>query len=158
MNRIDIPTMAAQLNLLAEVYEKRHVTEKAALVWFDTLKEFPTERVCGILIGWPKTHGKFPVPAEVWKSCNDFSIGDREARAAREKAAVFEPTADPAHVRKMLHAMREILKRPKLSPREHWQKMLATKPAGSIGHTFATQALKPKTVHREPGEDDELAA
>jgi len=85
MNRIDIPVMANQLNMLAEVYEKRQISEKGALVWFDTLKEFPLERIAGLLIGWPKSHSKFPVPSEVWRELNERSIADREVKHEEDK-------------------------------------------------------------------------
>jgi len=153
MNRMDIPTMATQLNMLAETFDKKPITEKAALVWFDTLKDFPTERICGVLIGWPKTHHKFPVPAEVFKICNEAASVEIEAKAAREKREVFSPSADPAYVRSMMGEMRKILSRPRRSPREHWRHLLANAPPGSLAHRYANDVLSPV---RES--DDEIAA
>jgi hypothetical protein len=155
MNRVDIPAMASQLNLLAEVFDKKPISEKAALVWFDTLKEFPTDKVCSILIAWPKTHGKFPTPAEVWKASNEITITNREEVSRRR---VDEPVCAPEVAKRFMGEVRKFLAKPGLSPRQHWQRVLETKPKDSIGYRYAMEALKAKVgfpVEREPGQDDE---
>lgn len=86
MVKTDIPTLLSQLNLLAEVYEKRPVSEKAAIVWYDTLREFPIQEVAGYLIHWPKSHAKFPLPSEVWKAVNERMIDKRESESRAMKA------------------------------------------------------------------------
>lgn len=148
MQSIDIPNLVKELNGLAEVFDKRAVTEKASKVWFDTLREFPTERVLGILIGWPKTHGKFPTPAEVWKSCNDFSIIDREHKA-RQEARLEVAWERSERGSEFLKQMQRTLKSQKRSPVEHWKHVLATARPGSIGHEYATAALKRAKPERE---------
>lgn len=165
MNRTDIPTMAKQLNVLADVFDKRHVSENAAVAWFDTLKEFPVERVTGVLISWPRSHVKFPVPAEVWRSCNDMGVADRE-RQARADALVnkqeFHPGVGGRQAGEFLKQMKTILKQPKWSPRQHWEKVLETAPNGSIGKRYAAEALMKlgagSAKAREPGQDDEELA
>jgi hypothetical protein len=154
MQKFDIQPMAVQLNLLAEVYEKKPVTVRALEVWFDTLKEFPAEQVLGILIGWPKTHHKFPVPAEVWKACNEKSIDRREDEALQMKMDRAPVTQTGKLI---VGRIREIMALPRRSPREHWEHVLSTHSNESIGHRFAREALRLDVVvdEREPGCDDE---
>ena len=157
MLRTDIPTMAKQLNLLAEVFDKKPISEGAALVWFDTLKDFKTEKVCSLLIAWPKAHGKFPTPAEVFRVCNEAASSELEAKAQRENKAELEWVRSPRAL-EFLTRMKATLNKPKRSPLQHWLHVYATKPVGAIGHTYATQTLKkwdklPET--REAGQDDE---
>ena len=150
MQRTDATLLAQNLNALAEVYERKHVTAKALEVWYDTLKEFPTEKVMGFLIGWPKFHGKFPTPAEVWKSCNESAAGEREERVKRERVENAAPwTGSTAESRRFAAKIRDLLSRPKPSAREHWRNVLETAPVGSIGHQYATEALKLKKQSQE---------
>jgi len=86
MQRMDASLLAQNLNAIAEVYEKKPVSSKALEVWFDTLKEFPTEQVMGKIINWPKSHIRFPAPAELWKELNDKQIERREEAFVAEKA------------------------------------------------------------------------
>jgi hypothetical protein len=153
MQKIDATVLAQNLNALAEVYEKKHVTSKALEVWFDTLKGFPTERVMGYLIHWPKSHGKFPTPAEVWKLCNESSIEEREERAKQERVSNAAPwMGSTAEGRRVSALAREIFRRPKRTAKEHWQHVLATAPKGSIGHQYASEALRVKVEKREEEE------
>jgi hypothetical protein len=152
MQSIDLPQLAKELNGLAEVFDKKPVTEKASKVWFDTLREFPTERVLGMLIGWPKSYGKFPTPAEVWKACNEVGIAERERKALLEKREAIEWERSP-HGAKFLEQMRKIINRPARSPRQQWEHVLATQRPGSIGYEYAKKVLR--VEDRETGEDDE---
>jgi hypothetical protein len=160
MLKVDLPTLAKQLNELAEVFDKKPVTPGALEVWFDTLREFPCEDVMALLIGWPKTHAKFPVPSEVWKTMNERAIDQREKKAAQERAEnrqqLFIPTPKGEECLAKIKAM---LKAPRLSPREHWHCVLANAAPGSIGERYAREALaklEPQVVvEREPGQDDE---
>jgi hypothetical protein len=167
MQPYDLGTLGARLGELAEVFERKPLTEKALAVWFDVLKEFPTDRICSLLISWPKTHTKFPTPAEVWKVVNDLCIADRERKAAEEnrRATVFHPSVGGEQVEKFIAQIRAILKRPKWTPTEHWQRLLEKAPKDSIGYRFAEEALinlarnrAPKrepVMEREPGADIE---
>lgn len=141
MQKYDAETLAKNLNALAEVFDRKPVTAGALQAWFDVLKEFPTERVMGLLIGWPKTHGKFPTPAEVWKSCNECGIDEREHKALMEKKIEpkWEKTAQGLAA---LKRMKEIINRPARTPRQHWEHVLKTKKPGSIGYEYAKKVLK----------------
>ena len=156
MTKFDLQALATQLNMLAEVYEKKPVSPKALEVWFDTLKDFPAERVLSFLISWHKTHPKFPVPSDVWKVCNESSIVQREEQAERERAMnVAEPCGDGA---KWLAKIRATFGGEKRAPMDHWRHVLNTAPRGSIGHEYASEILNARTPEREPGQDDEERA
>jgi hypothetical protein len=158
----DLSILGARLGELAEVFEKKQLSEKALAVWFDTLKEFQIERVASLLIVWPKTHTKFPAPAEVWKAVNDMGIGERELKAQRENKETFYPGVGGAQAEKFIAQIKQILKRPRWSPREHWERVLDTAKPESIGQRYAKQALMNMgartRVEREPGQDDEEKA
>lgn len=85
MQRTDIDLLGRQLNALAEAFDKKPVTVKAMEIWFDALREFPTERVMDVLNHWAKSHARFPVPSEVWKIVNERMADVREERAIEEK-------------------------------------------------------------------------
>lgn len=165
MNRIDAQTLAQNLNALAEVFDKKPVSAKALEVWFDTLKEFPTEKVMGKLINWPKSHIKFPAPSEVWKECNEYSIREREEKAAIERAEnVREPRADDAVARHFIAKIKALLAKPRKTPIEYWEMVLREAPKGSLAESSAKECLqilrgrKGQIDHREPGQDDEELA
>lgn len=88
MNKTDVELLGKQLAALAEVFDKKPVTLKGLEVWYDTLREFPTERVMDVLNHWAKGHGKFPTPAEVWKSVNERMIDLREEQQRVERAQI----------------------------------------------------------------------
>lgn len=160
MQALDVPVMAAQLNALAEVFDKKPVSEKASMVWFDTLKDFKTEKVCSILIAWPKTHTKFPSPADVFKVCNEAASSEMEAKAQRDNRQEVTWEKSPRAM-EFMAKMKATLKKPKPDPIEHWKHTYATQPKGSIGYRYAEEALKKKNafvVDREPGSDDEELA
>lgn len=161
MTKIDIPALAAQLNALAEVFEKKPVSPKAMEVWFDTLREFPCDQVVSLLVAWPRTHAKFPTPADVWKSMNEWAIDRRERQALIERREpAFHPGVGGAQAEKFIRQMREILNTPKWSPLEHWQRVHERQPEGSFGKRYAEEVLRKRGVitDREPGEDDEPQA
>jgi hypothetical protein len=160
VTKIDLQVLANQLNALAEVYERKAVTPKALEVWFDTLREFPCEQVMILLIGWPKSHHKMPVPSEVWKAMNEWTIDQRERHAFLDRQApAFHPGVGGKQAEAFIKAMRETLNKPKWSPLEHWQRVHDRQPDGSIGRRFAAEVLRKRGVlDREPGSDDEVAA
>jgi diketogulonate reductase-like aldo/keto reductase len=158
VTKIDLPVLAKQLNALAEVFDKKPVTPAALEVWFDTLREFPCEQVMTLLISWPQSHHKFPVPAEVWKSMNEWAIDRRERKALIERQQpAFHPGVGGAKAEEFIAKMRATLNNPAFSPLEHWQRVYDKQPAGSIGRKYAEEVLKKKGVieEREPGSDDE---
>lgn len=162
----DLSTLRDRLSELAELFEKKPITDKALRVWFDVLKEFPIEKVAGLLISWPKSHTKFPAPAELWKSCNEIAIAQREKKAAEEnRMGAFEPGVGGAKAAEFIAKMREILKQPAWTPEQHWRNNLKRFPKGHIGHEAAIYALAKKglidpkpQLEREPGQDDEELA
>ena len=159
MQKTDLDLLAKQLNALTEVFDKKPVTPKALEVWFDALREFPTERVMTVLIGWSKTHGKFPTPADVWKSTNDMCIDLREAKAREEKATIERETrfmGVTTQGEEIILRIREILHRPRLTPKQHWERILNNPKAIPLAKEYAMAALSKK--EREPGEDDERIA
>jgi hypothetical protein len=153
MQSIDIPQLTKELNSLAEVFEKKPLSEKAAGVWFDTLKEFPTERVLGLLINWPKSHTKFPAPSELWKVCSELGSSEIERKAALDKQPpAWERSAKGAE---FLAKMKAMLNKPSRTPRQHWEHVYATQRPGDIGYEYAKKILKRED--REPGSDAEEA-
>lgn len=165
MLKTDATILANQLNALAEVYGKAAVTAKALEVWFDALKEFPTERVMGILLGWPKMHQRFPAPSDVWKACNEESIQQRENKAAYERAQNSSPRPEhyvTARGMEIIAGIRAMLAgKTQPSPREHWERVLSSPQYGEKAKAIAREALtrlpgsRHSTVEREPGQDDE---
>lgn len=161
MQAIDSKVLADRLSDLVEVFQAKPVSEKGLSVWFSVLREFPTEKVCGVLIGWARSHNKMPSPNEVWKACNEIAIVERETKAERErKEEPFSRAIGGVQAEKFIAQMREILNRPRCSPMQHWRNVLVKHKKGSIGYAFAEKALAPKgrSIERVPGEDDEQKA
>jgi len=127
MLRSDIPEMAKQLNRVADVYDRKPLTDGAVEAWFDTLKEFRTELVQSVLINVPKREGKWPTPHAVWKICNEAEIDRREAMrksedAIREKEIEFLGATERG--REIIDGIRKILRKPRLTPIQHWQRII----------------------------------
>ena len=160
MQAYDNKVLWERLNELAEVFDKKPVSEKGLSVWFNVLREHPTEKVCSVLLSWPKTHTKFPAPSEVWKAVNEISIVAREKQAAMENRQEFYPGVGGEKAEEFIAKIREILKSPKWSPTEHWQRNLERFPSGHIGHIYAVQALTKKGMIRsnDPREEYERVA
>src|SRR4051812_12541327 len=118
MQKLDAPLLASNLNSLCAVFDRKPIAEQALAVWFDTLREFPTELVMGAVIAWPKYNSKFPAPADIVKLVNDRSSRDRERKAEMDKKE-FHPGVGGAKAQEFLSKMREILKKPRFSPKEH---------------------------------------
>jgi hypothetical protein len=151
----DLSTLKERLAELTDVFEKKTLTDKALRVWFDALRDFPCEQVMSLLINWPKTHTKFPAPADVRKTANELSIDQRERKALRERAEVIEWERSPRGA-EFLQKMRATLNKPSRTPVEHWRHVLATKAPGTIGYETAKLALaKLDPQQREAGQDDE---
>ncbi|MFO0253400.1 MAG: hypothetical protein ACK52V_04720 [Betaproteobacteria bacterium] len=85
MRPTDTKPLSDSLAALAEVFAVRPPSPAAVTVWADTLRDFPIERVQGLLRSWPKMHGKMPTPRDVWQILNDERTEDIERRAAAEK-------------------------------------------------------------------------
>jgi hypothetical protein len=153
MQKFDADLLAKNLNQLADVFDRKHITAPALQAWFDTLRDFPTERVMSVLLGWPKTHGKFPTPADVWKVCGEIGSAEIERKAALDKRPIeWERSPQGA---KFLAKMKAIINKPGRTPQQQWEHVLATQKPGDIGYEYAKKALK--RIDREPGSDDERA-
>lgn len=151
----DLSTLRDRLAELAEVFERKPAGDKAIRVWFDVLREFACEDVASFLIAWPKTHGKFPTPAEVWKLCSERTSARLERQAEmHRKEPTFHPGVGGAKAEEFIARMRETLKKPKFTPLEHWRRVQQS--GSAIGKEFADAALeKMQPSRREPGEDEE---
>lgn len=162
MNKIDAQLLAQNLNGLAEVFDKKPVSGKALEVWFDTLREFPTERVMDKLIHWPKTHSKFPVPSEVWKELNETSIDRRESAAAAEKARYAEDERFMGRTEQgravIAGIYRMLAARPVITGGSLARRMLERQASGETLSLVQLDFIKANTRNvreREPGDDDE---
>lgn len=161
MQKVDLQVLANQLNALAEVFDKKPVSPKGLEVWFDTMRDFPTERVLSVLIGWAKTHTKYPSPAEVWKVVNEISIDLREEKQREERAQIereYRQMGVTAQGSAIIKAMHEILAKPKRTPKEHWRYVLSLKNPPHLAAEYAREALKHELIERIPGEDDDRIA
>lgn len=160
MQKFDAALLSTHLNALAETFDRKPVSPKALEVWFDTLREFPTERVMGLLIGWPKAHAKFPAPADIWKSANEICLADRERSAELQKRVAREPLKFERTEagRRAGIEVRKLLRSGRIKPLSHWKKVLVESRPESIGHRYATEAIglleRKSQVFREPGQDE----
>lgn len=148
MQKFDADLLAKNLNSLAEVFDRKPVTPGALQAWFDTLREFPTERIMSVLMGWPKTHGRFPTPAEIWKVCTEIGSAEIERKAALENRAEVAWTRS-AQGEKFLARMKSIINKPSRDPKQHWEHVLATQKPGDVGYEFARKVLKRERVEEE---------
>ena len=159
MKTYDAAQLSEALNGLAEALDRKPISAKGLEVWFGALKEFPTHVVLGLLNNWAKQHGKFPTPAEVWKTVNEILIADRERAsaqlAAEAKAPVMFTRSEGG--KRALREIRKILEVPKRSARAHWSHVLQTHKPQTIGHDYAKAALS-SFKYRQPGEDEQEAA
>lgn len=156
MKTYDTEQLTAQLAALAATFDRKPLTVEALKVWFDTLKEFPTHQVLGVLSSWAKHHGKMPAPSEVWKVVNEIGIQEREREAAQVKAEAKKVIDYPITEagRRAGALMRKPQRRSR--PIEHWLSVLQTAKRDSIGYRYAVEALAIlKHKRREPGEDIE---
>jgi len=108
MRPIDAKPLGESLTALAEVFGVRPPSPAAVTVWADALRDFPIERVQGLLRSWPKMHAKMPVPRDVWSVLNDDRTEAIEQRNAAEKAQernevarMFDPRARDANMTKI---------------------------------------------------------
>lgn len=161
MLKPEIPMLAERLNALAETFDKRPVSPKALEVWFDSLKEFPSESVLGVLLGWPKTNTRFPSPAEVWKVCNETAIKSREAVAeahrAQNSGSVRDYVGPTPQGKQIIAEMRKMLTKPRKSMTEHWQAMLDNSNSTHLQRSFAREALR-NLGQSETAQDEREAA
>ncbi|HZR03670.1 MAG TPA: hypothetical protein VFA81_10915 [Burkholderiales bacterium] len=158
MQKLDAPALAAALNALAETFDRKVIPAKALEMWFDTLREFPTESVLSLLHSWPKVHGKMPVPNEVWKALNERAIEEREQRNRTEKAKrerEYSNVSATPEGERCLSEIYRIVTLPKPTPLEHWRKVVDTPGLPFISYEYAKEAITKLTRGRrtEPMEE-----
>jgi len=108
MRPIDSKPLGDALTALSEVFAARPPSPAAVTVWADALRDFPIERVQGLLRSWPKMHTKMPAPRDVWSILNEERTDDIEQRAAAEKVRernevqrLFDPRVRDANMAKI---------------------------------------------------------
>jgi len=108
MRTIDAKPLGDSLTALAEVFAVRPPSPAAVTVWADALRDFPVERVQGLLRSWPKMHTKMPTPRDVWSILNEERTDDIEQRNAAEKTRernevqrMFDPRVRDANMAKI---------------------------------------------------------
>jgi hypothetical protein len=144
MQKLDAPALAGALNALAETFDRKTIPPKALEMWFDTLREFPTEQVLPLLHSWPKIHGKMPVPSEVWKVLNERAVDEREQRLKAERTQrerEYQRMGSTETTRRCLKLIYEMLTTPKITPIEHWRKVMETPGLQPISYEYARAAL-----------------
>lgn len=145
MQKYDVPALGEALNGLAEVFDKKAVPQKAFELWFETLKEFPAERVIGLLSNWPKGRGKFPVPSEIWKVLNEWAIDERERSNVSQKKQIqreYGQMGATPHGERALDLIKTMLATPKPTPLEHWRSVMATPGLCDLSYEYAKKYLK----------------
>ena len=144
MQGSDYQGFADRLIALAAVFDRPPPGVSSLKMWFHVVKEFPFPQVDGLLDGWAKHHGKMPVPAEVWKVLNDGSIDKRAIHAAADKIRheKIDWSGPSARGTAAMREIMTILKRPKLTPREHWQRVFDDPKSPQIAFALASKFLK----------------
>lgn len=79
-------TLLNRVNALREVFDRTKLSQAAAQVWWDTLKDMPDESVFDAMDGWEKTHSKTPAPADIWQQANSLRTTRLEEKARAERA------------------------------------------------------------------------
>jgi hypothetical protein len=161
MQSHDVVILGQRLNVLAELLNRKPLSEVGLRGWYDVLKECPTEKVCDVLNRWAVNRTEFPKPAEVLKEVQEITLRERAAQQRRDAQAfrTDEKAADPS---KYLARVRAVVLSPRPDPSAHWRKVLANSKPGSIAERYALEALASKhrsaVIEREPGQDDEELA
>jgi len=166
MRPIDAKPLGESLTALAEVFGVRPPSAAAVTVWADALRDFPIERVQGLLRSWPKMHTKMPVPRDAWSVLNDDRTEAIEKQNAAEKAQernevqrMFDPrvrNANMASVREMIAAgqARGVPTGPELAQQIVDQVRAGLRPFGMFRRTFVAHNLG---LNREQLDDIEVA-
>ena len=163
MRTFDAAPLSTSINALAETFDRKTLTPKALEIWFDSLKEFPTDMILGLLKSWPKAHGKFPTPAEIWAIANNIQIAERDRAAAQLQAQAkqevrFERTEAGSRA---MAEIRKLARHRKPTAFAHWKSVLEKSTPDTIAYRYAAQAiamLGHKYRMRQPGDDDEEIA
>ena|SRR3990167_3087412 len=101
------------------------------------------------ICGWSSATSTVSMPAVVV----DYGALERERASYARWVDAGSPTAEQS-----IAKIRAILKKPRLTPHQHWERVLRTPNAPWIAQEYAKAALRRNTeiIDREPGSDDEL--
>jgi len=116
MNRVDFTTVLERLNALAEVYDRKAITQKAGDVWWQVLKSHVAADVLGVIDNWARTRAKWPTPADISSAAGE-ALSDRiEQNAAedrRRERREIEQMGSTPHGREVLRLIRDFLAQPR---------------------------------------------
>lgn len=87
MRSSDAPELQRRLSQLADALAGKAPSAAGLVVWLDALAECDASDVWTVLVDWPKSHAKMPLPAEVLKAARDVSSARRERIAEGERKA-----------------------------------------------------------------------
>ena len=127
MNQIDIPTLSARLNEMADALGCKPVSDIGVKAWLMALRDFAIEAVVDALDAWLRTKAKMPTPAEIRSICV-ARLSDRiESKSAVDKAefasAARAIIASPSTRRLHLDRIAAMLCGPPSDPRD-WARSL----------------------------------
>lgn len=86
MHPNDMNALHERLNALADVFGKPGVSKAALGVWWETLREFPSHDVLGVLGYWAQGNTRMPAPADVWSRLNAGRESTLIAQSERERS------------------------------------------------------------------------
>lgn len=87
MRSSDAPELQRRLSQLADALAGKAPSAAGLVVWLDALAECDASDVWAVLVDWPKSHAKMPLPAEVLKIARDVASARRERIAEGERKA-----------------------------------------------------------------------
>jgi hypothetical protein len=87
MRANDAPELQRRLSQLADALAGKAPSAAGLVVWLDALAECDASDVWAVLVDWPKSHAKMPLPAEVLKIARDLASARRERIAEGERKA-----------------------------------------------------------------------
>lgn len=151
MRPTDIRPLDEGLQALAEVFGAKAPTAKAVAAWCDVLRDFPIDRVSGLLRSWPKMHSKMPTPRDVWVVLNEQRSETIEktneaekATQAREVRAMGDPRVrdeNMKRIRDMIAQARSATSRPADLARSMLDAAADGKALGSVQREFIVHHL-----------------
>lgn len=97
MRPSDANELARRLANLADALGGKAPGAAGLAVWMDTLAECDASDVWGVLIDWPKSRAKMPLPTEVLKLAREVA-SERRERIAKAEARIGQ-TFDVAAIR-----------------------------------------------------------
>lgn len=87
MRPSDANELARRLANLADALGAKAPGASGLAVWLDALSECDGSDVWAVLVDWPKSHAKMPLPVEVLKAAREAAAARRERIAEGERKA-----------------------------------------------------------------------